>query len=80
MSGQSPRGAIDTGWWRALGNQSGFDPRSGSPEGDVLRQAADAVDKIRHRIDRAFAEDADKWEADHQLALQDIEEILDERE
>jgi hypothetical protein len=34
--------------------------------------------RIRHRIDRAFAEDADKWEANHQLALQDIEDILDE--
>lgn len=34
--------------------------------------------RIRHRIDRAFAEDADKWETDKHSALEDIEEILNE--
>ncbi len=34
--------------------------------------------RIRARIDRAFADDADKWEADKHSALEDIETIMDE--
>lgn len=34
--------------------------------------------RIRARIDRAFADDADKYESDKHSALEDIETILDE--
>ncbi len=61
---------IDTARWRALAD---LDPR---PVSKSLRDAADVVDRIRYRIDRAFAEDADKYEADKHAALEDIEKIL----
>jgi hypothetical protein len=66
---------ISTERWRAVAD---LDSRSGAPVGNVLREAADVVDRIRQRIDRAFAEDADKWEADKHSALEDIEKIIDE--
>lgn len=34
--------------------------------------------RIRQRIERAFAEDATKYESDKHMALEDIERILDE--
>jgi hypothetical protein len=37
---------------------------------------ADVLARIQARIDRAFADDADKWESDKSLALQDIERII----
>lgn len=46
-------------------------------ESEALRSAVAMLDKIRHRIDRAFAEDADKYEADKHAALEDIERIMD---
>jgi len=40
--------------------------------------SSDQESRIRARIARAFAEDADKYEADKHSALEDIEEIMDE--
>lgn len=65
---------ISTDRWRTIAD---LDSRAGAPVGNALREAAEAIEKIRHRVDRAFAEDADKWEGDHQLALEDIERIMD---
>jgi hypothetical protein len=36
----------------------------------------EAIRKVLARIDRAYADDADKWEADRSLALEDIENTL----
>lgn len=38
----------------------------------------DQEQRIRARIARAFADDADKYESDKHSALEDIETILDE--
>jgi len=62
--------------WRSIAM---IDSRAGQPLGNALREAADVVDRIRRRIDRAFAEDADKWEADRHSALEDVLEIIEER-
>jgi hypothetical protein len=60
---------IDTGWYRALSNQTHLHD---TPAGHALREAADVIDEARDLIRRGLLDE----EADRQLILEGVDEIL----